>query len=145
MIELNEEQSLDELEVKRIHDGLVATDPVDQPRHYAPLFLSLRDSDLRLVGGVLASTVWNWRSIDALWVNPELRGQGYGSRLVARAEQVARSRGCTHARLDTFDYQARVFYERLGYSVYAQLAGFLKGHTQLHMTKLLPLSSRGDR
>lgn len=141
MIELNEEQSLDEFEIQRIHDGLVATDPVNRPRRYAPLLLSLRDSDLRLVGGVLASTVWNWLSIDALWVNPELRGQGYGSRLVAQAEQVARSRGCTHARLDTFDYQARAFYERLGYSVYAQLAGFPEGHAQLHMMKLLPSAS----
>ncbi|MEO5904157.1 MAG: GNAT family N-acetyltransferase [Gemmatimonadaceae bacterium] len=141
MIEINEEQSLNELEIRRIHDGLVATDPVNQPRHYAPLFLSLRDPDLRLVGGVLASTVWNWLSIDALWVNQELRGQGYGSRLVAQAEQVARKRGCTHARLDTFDYQARAFYERLGYSVYAQLEGFPEGHAQLHMTKLLPSAS----
>ncbi len=141
VIEINEEQSLDESEIQRIHAGLVATDPVDQPRQYAPLLLSLRDSDLRLVGGVLASTVWNWLSIDALWVNPELRGLGYGSRLVAQAERVARSRGCTHARLDTFDYQARAFYERLGYSVYAQLEGFPEGHAQLHMTKYLPPAS----
>lgn len=141
MIEINEEQSLDELEIQRIYDGLVATDPINQPRHYAPLSLSLRDADLRLVGGVLASTVWSWLSIDALWVSQELRGQGYGSRLVAQAEHVARSRGCTHARLDTFDYQARGFYERLGYSVYAQLEGFPEGHVQLHMMKLLPSAS----
>lgn len=141
MIEINEEQSLDVIEIQRIHDGLVATDPINRPRHYAPLLLSVRDSDLRLVGGLLASTVWNWLSIDALWVNQDLRGQGYGSRLVARAEQVARARGCTHARLDTFDYQAQVFYESLGYSVYAQLEGFPAGHVQLHMMKLLPSAS----
>jgi GNAT superfamily N-acetyltransferase len=141
MIEIKEEQSLDAADTQRIHDGLLATDPVNQPRLYAPLLLSLRDSDSRLVGGVLASTIWTWLSIDALWVHQELRGFGHGSRLLAEAEQIARSRGCTHARLDTFDFQARAFYERLGYTAYAQLEGFPAGHVQLHMRKLLQRAS----
>ena len=56
---------------------------------------------------------------------------------LARAEEVAVERGCTHARLDTFDFQARDFYERLGYTVYAELPGFPTGHAQLHLRKVL--------
>jgi ribosomal protein S18 acetylase RimI-like enzyme len=141
MVEITEEGSLDASETQRIYDGLLATDPSGQPRHYAPLVLSLRDADSRLVGGVLASTVWNWLSIDALWVEPRLRGYGHGRRLVAHTEHVARGRACTRARLDTFDFQARAFYERLGYVVYAQLPDFPPGHVQFHMQKILAPTS----
>ena len=137
MFKIEEEPSLDEADTQRIYDGLLATDPTSQPRRYAPLVLSLRDSDARLMGGVLASTVWNWLSIDALWIDDTLRGQGHGRRLVSQAERVARGRGCSHARLDTFDFQAQAFYEHLGYSVYARLDGFPTGHVQLHMQKRL--------
>ena len=141
MIEIREEQALDQSEVQRIYHGLVATDPINQPRNYKPLFLSLRDTDMRLVGGVLASIVWNWLAIDALWVESEFRRNGYGRRLLAQAEDIARGRGCTHSRLDTFDFQALDFYERLGYRVYAQLDGFPPGHVQFHMRKSLPPAS----
>ena len=137
MLDINEETSLDAAEVQRIYDGLSATDPLEQPRGYAPLVLSLRDEGLQLRGGVLASTVWNWLSVDALWVDPRLRGLGHGRRLMLRAEQRARARGCTRARLDTFDFQARAFYEGLGYHVYAQLEDFPVGHVQFHMRKIL--------
>ena len=141
MIEIKEEQSLDQSEMQRIYHGLVATDPIDQPRNYRPLFLSIRDSGTQLIAGVIASTVWDWLAIDALWVEREFRGRGYGRLLLAKAEEIARSRGCTHSRLDTFDFQARAFYERVGYAVYAQLDGFPPGHVQFHMTKLFPPAS----
>lgn len=137
MVQIIEEASLDAADTQRIYDGLLATDPPGHPRRYAPLVLSLRDEDSRLLGGVLASTVWNWLSIDALWVDPALRGFGHGRRLMVHAERVAEGRGCTRARLDTFDFQARAFYERLGYSVYAHLDDFPAGHVQFHMQKPL--------
>ena len=137
MVRITEEASLDAADTQRIYDGLLATDPRGQPRSYAPLVLSLRDEDARLRGGVLASTVWNWLSIDALWVDPALRGLGHGRRLMVDAERIAAARGCTRARLDTFDFQARRFYERLGYSVYAHLDDFPVGHVQFHMQKSL--------
>ena len=80
MIEIKEEQSLDQSEMQRIYHGLVATDPIDQPRHYQPLFLSMRDSGMQLKGGVLASIVWDWLAIDALWV---------GKRIPRRATDVS--------------------------------------------------------
>ena len=137
MVHIAEEASLDPADTQRIYDGLLATDPREQPRGYAPLVLSLRDEDARLRGGVLASTVWSWLSIDALWVDPALRGLGHGQRLMLDAERLAAERGCTRACLDTFDFQARGFYEQLGYSVYAHLDDFPVGHVQFHMQKSL--------
>lgn len=53
------------------------------------------------------------------------------------AEAEAVRRGCHHALLDTFDFQARPFYERLGYRVWGELADFPAGHTWFYLSKAL--------
>ena len=121
-----------------IQSGLYAADPPDIPaRDYAALALVARDADGRLAGGLLGATMWGWLTVDALWVAPVARGAGLGGRLLAAAEAAALGRGCAKARLDTFDFQARAFYERRGYAVYGQLAGFPAGHVQYHLRKTL--------
>ena len=128
--------ALSDADTQTLYAGLLATDPAKQPRNYTPFSLAVRDGD-RLVAGLLAATVWTWLSIDVLWVSSELRNQHYGRRLVEEAEAIARIRGCRHARLDTFDFQARRFYEYLGYRVYAELPDFPEGHRQFHLVKHL--------
>jgi GNAT superfamily N-acetyltransferase len=79
--------------------------------------------------------MWGWLMIDGLWVDEELRGRGLGRRLLLAAESIAVERGCRGAWLGTFDFQARDFYERQGYTVFAALAGFPAGHTHYHLQK----------
>jgi ribosomal protein S18 acetylase RimI-like enzyme len=43
------------------------------------------------------------------------RRRGVGRELMAQAEARAVERGCHAAWLDTFSFQARSFYEKLGY------------------------------
>ena len=105
------------------------------PRNWRPVRLALRSGGGRVIGGLLGSTVWDWLQIDVLWVAETDRGQGHGRRLMERAEQIARARGCRNARVDTFDFEARGFYERLGYRVYGELHGFPRGHSHLHLAK----------
>lgn len=139
---ISHESELAEAEVQRLHGGVAAADPpAAGARDYKPLVLTLRNAERELVGGLLGATIWGWLHVDTLWVAPPLRGLGYGGRLLAAGERTAGERGCTHARLDTFDFQARGFYERHGYTVYAELAGFPPGHTQYHMRKLLSPAS----
>jgi ribosomal protein S18 acetylase RimI-like enzyme len=146
MTQITEVVLLTEADTQQLYAGLVASDPADQPRQYAPLTLGLRSSESQLVGGLLAATVWTWLSIDVLWVDPTVRGRGFGRQLMVRAETIALGRGCTDARLDTFDFQARAFYERLGYRVYAELPGFPAEHIQFHLRKrLAPASCRYRR
>ena len=73
--------------------------------------------------------------IEGLWVVEELRGRGLGRRLLLAAEAAAVKRGCRGAWLGTFDFQSRGFYERLGYTVFAELADFPDGHTHYHLRK----------
>jgi GNAT superfamily N-acetyltransferase len=125
-------------EEQAIQQGLVAFgDAHVPPRNYRPLRLALRSPEGRLLGGLLGSLVWDWLQIDALWVDAAERGRGYGRGLLQRAEQVARDAGCRHARLDTFDFEARGFYEKQGYDVYGALGDFPRGHAQFYLRKTL--------
>lgn len=92
-----------------------------------PLDIYLRDDQGELLGGLVASTYWNWLDIDDLWIHARLRRQGYGRQLLQMAEQEAMRRQCEHAYLKTFSFQARGFYEKLGYSVVGQLDDFPPG------------------
>src|SRR5215212_8154639 len=84
----------------------------------------LRGAEGTVLGGVLAKTGRGWLHIHTLWVDPSVRGQGNGTKLMAAAEAEARRRGCHGAYLDTFSFQARPFYERCGYAVFGTLEDF---------------------
>ncbi len=71
---------------------------------------------------------------------PSHRRHGLGSRLLAEAEAEALRRGCRMAWLDTFDFQARMFYERHGYTVFGELGGLPNGHCRHFMSKRLGYS-----
>ena len=52
-------------------------------------------------------------------------------------EDKARERGCEFSHLDTFSYQARPFYEKLGYEVFATLEDYPPGQQRFYMKKTL--------
>ncbi|HEX6747887.1 MAG TPA: GNAT family N-acetyltransferase [Longimicrobium sp.] len=133
----------DDAEVpERVRRGIREADPVDVgPRDWKALCLSLRGNDGTIVGGVYGATAWGWLMIDGLWVDDALRGHGHGSRLLANAEAHAMRRGCRGSWLGTFDFQAREFYERHDYTVFAELADFPAGHTHFHLKKIFPATT----
>jgi GNAT superfamily N-acetyltransferase len=107
------------------------------PADERPVKFVARDSAGGVVGGILGHTRWGWLYIAKLWVDERARGLGLGTRLMAAAEDLARSRGCTDVSLDTFDYQARPFYERLGYELFGTLEGYPPGSRQYYLRKRL--------
>ncbi len=92
-----------------------------------PLDVYARVPDARLVGGLTGYTVWDWFYVERLWVEAPLRGRGLGARLMAEAEAEARRRGAHHAHLRTYSFQARGFYEALGYRVVGTLDDYPPG------------------
>ena len=92
------------------------------PQHppWRPLAIFLRE-ETRIVAGLAGETYCGWLFVKYLWVSEALRGRGVGRDLMARAEARARERGCHSAWLDTFSFQARGFYEKLGYEEFGRL------------------------
>ena len=90
-----------------------------------------------VLGGVLGQLWGGWLHVTYLWVAESARGAGYGTRLMEDAEAYARSRGAVGATLETYSFQARPFYERLGYEVFSTLDGYPLGHVKFFLRKAL--------
>jgi GNAT superfamily N-acetyltransferase len=93
--------------------------------------------DGEAAGGLIGETHWGWFYINLLFVKEELRGRGYGHRLLKIAEDEARKRGAKNAYLDTFSFQAPEFYRQHGYQVFGELRDFPPGHQRYYLTKQL--------
>lgn len=97
----------------------------------------MRNREGVVVAGLIGKTFWNWLHIDYLWVEESLRDQQLGKELVALAESEAKNRGCVAAVVDTFEFQAKGFYEKLGYICFAELDGFAGEHKRFYFRKHL--------
>jgi GNAT superfamily N-acetyltransferase len=97
----------------------------------------LRDDGDRVMGGALGSIWGGWLHLNYLWVTEALRGHGYGSQMLARAEEMARGRNCRGIFLEVHSFQAQPFYERRGYTIVGQLDNYPQGHRFSLMCKLL--------
>lgn len=94
------------------------------------------------LGGLAASTYWDWLDIDNLYLPEDLRGDGLGATLLQQAEAIAAGRGCTRCFLTTFEFQARQFYEGQGYYVTGKLEDYPPGSTYYWMRKDFTWTSR---
>ena len=119
--------------------GLEAYNEGRWPQHppWRPLAIFLRD-ETQIVAGLAGETYCGWLFVKNLWVSEGLRGRGVGRELMVRAEVLARERGCHSAHLDTFSFQARGFYEKLGYEEFGRL-DYPLGHHKHFMRKRLTL------
>jgi GNAT superfamily N-acetyltransferase len=61
--------------------------------------------------------------VDIVFVPEKLRGNGIGTSLLQQAEQEAIRRGCRDMWMETYAFQARPFYEKLGFTVFGRLDG----------------------
>lgn len=105
-----------------------------------PLFLSARNENGAVTGGLEGSILHKWLKINIMAVHPSYRRAGVGTELVRRAEAIALARGCAYAFVDTMNYQAPGFYERLGYVVVGRIPDWdSHGHEKLYFTKTLGL------
>jgi GNAT superfamily N-acetyltransferase len=99
------------------------------------LHIFIRNESGELIGGLLSETYWKWLHISILWVHEDYRHEGLGKQLMAQAEAEAIRRGCQHADVDTMDFQAPGFYQRLGYSVWGVLEDLPPGHQRIFYKK----------
>jgi GNAT superfamily N-acetyltransferase len=115
--------------------GLIAFNEAKAgPADYRPLAVLVRDRGA-VQGGLWGATGWGWLYIQLLWLPEELRGGGLGRKILRRAEDEARARGCRAVWLDSFGFQAPGFYERHGYTVFGMLADYPPGHRRYFLRK----------
>lgn len=90
-----------------------------------------------VLGGLYGKLLYRWMFIELLAVPEQTRSQGTGSRLMGRAEELAREKNCVGIWLDTFDFQAPDFYRKHGFTEFGQLQDYPPGHQRLFFHKRL--------
>lgn len=85
--------------------------------------------DGELLGGLSGKAHLGWLYVRMLATAPDARGSGVGAKLMKRGEEVARDMGLAGVYLDTYDFQAPGFYEKIGYVEMGRLPA-AGGHPQ---------------
>ena len=112
------------------------------PAEATPIAITLTDDDGEVVGGLWGKTVYDWLFVDYLVVPAAMRDQDLGTKLMATAERIAIERGCVGSWLTTSAFQARGFYERLGYEVFGALDNSPRENVRHFLRKRLDASAR---
>lgn len=109
-----------------------AAAPLDDVR---PLSCFARLPSGEVVGGAVGRTWGRCCEIRQLWVAKAHRGRGLGTSLVRALEGRAAERGCDTFYLETWTFQARRFYETLGYGVRLAIEGYAPGIARFVMMR----------
>lgn len=112
--------------------------PFTQSEPFLRMQYGIRDNRGTLIAGIRATLYcWGILYTDVLWVDEEHRHRGLGALLLRNLEKEAKKRGCTLSHLDTFDFQGKAFYEKLGYEIFGILNECPPGHERYFLKKAL--------
>jgi GNAT superfamily N-acetyltransferase len=140
MVEIGFKLDADKADLDAIGEPLAAFNHRAMGRHsgYRPFAFHLTERPGgEPIGGLAGWSDWDWLFIVMIFVPESLRGQGLGRELMQRAENHARDGNLRGIWLDTFDFQARPFYEKLGYTVFGTLDDHPIGGQRYFMQKRL--------
>jgi GNAT superfamily N-acetyltransferase len=137
-LELDANPSKNDIQI--LEDGIEQfnhSTPFGRDRIKVPVAVWLRQIE-EVLGGAYGDTRYGWLYLSALWVDEEVRGQRWGSRLIELFEAEGIARGCHGAWVDTYGFQAPTFYERVGYREFGRLEEFPPGSARHFLWKPLP-------
>ena len=73
--------------------------------------------------------------IDFLCIDERYRGRGYAKKLMLALEEEAKKHNLKRIVLDTYEFQAPKFYEKLGYKLYCKLQNVWGEYTKYFYIK----------
>ena len=81
----------------------------------------VRDADGTVRGGAIGSVAGDSMYVEVVWNDESVRSSGHGREMMTLLEQEAKKWGAREAWLYTMSFQAKPFYEKLGYREFARL------------------------
>ena len=89
----------------------------------------------QIIGGAL---IWEHSDalyIDVLWCNEQYRKQGIGTKIITMIDDAAKNKGLPKIFVDTYEFQARAFYEKHGFYCIGTITKYLKDYDRIFMRK----------
>jgi ribosomal protein S18 acetylase RimI-like enzyme len=102
-----------------------------------PFSIFIKDQDENVKGGISGTIFYGSLYVDSLWVDKTIRHQGWGTQLMVAAEKVGKQQGAKFATLNTMDWEALPFYQKLGYSIEFTREGYEKNSKMFMLRKIL--------
>lgn len=144
-LNLSFEENPDQNDVQVLIEGI--TEYARQQRGFAAFdFFAffVRDAHHRIVGGCSGGTLYGGLHLDNLWVSEAIRHEGWGTTLVQAALVYGEEKKCYFATVNTMDWEALGFYEKLGFKVEFKREGFHKNSVFYFLRKALLPSELAD-
>ncbi|WP_419419925.1 GNAT family N-acetyltransferase [Legionella sp. D16C41] len=107
------------------------------PFAFKPFTIYLTNDQNDIIAGIKGEIFEKVCMVQMAWVQELERKKGLGRKLFMKLEEVARTYHCEFIQLDTAEFQAKPFYEKLGFVVVATLPKNFKGYTTYIMRKFL--------
>jgi ribosomal protein S18 acetylase RimI-like enzyme len=102
-----------------------------------PFSIFIKDQKEQVLGGASGTLFYGSLYVDSLWIDKTLRHQGWGKKLMYEAEQIGRAHGALFVTLNTMDWEALPFYQKLGYSIEFTREGYEKNSKMFMLRKPL--------
>ncbi|HVV63919.1 MAG TPA: GNAT family N-acetyltransferase [Rhizomicrobium sp.] len=116
------EEDADDGALRAVMEGLRAFNLAAIPGLVARKITAVaRDDEGKLRGGVIGRLAGDSIYLDLVWSEENIRSKGLGAKMMRLVEDEARRLGATEAWLYTMSFQAKPFYEKLGYRQFAKL------------------------
>ncbi len=135
-MEIEKKDCFVEDEVNVILDGLNSFNYTKVDRDYKPFMVVVKENDL-IIAGAQCASAWDWMHVKLLWVQEDHGQKGLGTRLMSEIETEAKQRGCVGIHLDTFEFQALTFYQKLGYQIFGEIDDHPKGYKRFYLKKYI--------
>ena len=97
----------------------------------------IKDQKENILGGASGTLFYGSLYVDSLWIDKALRHQGWGTKLMHEAENLGRKHGASFVTLNTMDWEALPFYQKLGYSTEFTREGDEQGSKMVMLRKNL--------
>ena len=98
---------------------------------------TIKDNDDNLKAAIEGFSYYGCCYIDLLAVVKEHRGKGYATQLINKTHELAKNRNCLFMVVGTMDFEAKPFYEKLGFEVEFIRNGFEKESKMYFLRKEL--------
>jgi N-acetylglutamate synthase-like GNAT family acetyltransferase len=95
---------------------------------------AIRDDTGTVVGGVVGALGGDSVYMEVVWNDDSVRGTGMGREMMLLVEAEAKRLGAREAWLYTMSFQAKPFYEKLGYTQFGEL-DWLDGKHKRHFMR----------
>jgi GNAT superfamily N-acetyltransferase len=130
------EDDADETVFKALLDGMRVFNRAAIPDLFSrKITVAIRDAAGEVRGGTIGRIAADSMYVEVVWTDDSIRGTGLGRRMMLMLEAEAKTSGARESWLYTMSFQAKPFYEKLGYSQFAELPWHSGKHTRHFMRK----------